>query len=247
MQFAENFHQVRPEPVLFARAARRIMAEDPSLTAAEVSRLVGAPAAWTRRALRLLDLPEAIVERVERGDLSFTAADLVRRQIARGHVSADRAQELVEEHAEGRLTGGELKHGVGYVPPPPPGYDERARALDEARVRPPRDPDERNDDPDPAQRDWDGRGEVRASRGNAARPGEGAGGAGEGGAGGRPSDADLDAFLLGVFLFNAAPARRRAVLRIADEADAHRYARSLRPAERLPALRALAAEVLRGG
>ena len=48
MQFAENFHQSKPEPVQFARAARLIMAEDPSLTAAEVSRIVGAPPAWTR-------------------------------------------------------------------------------------------------------------------------------------------------------------------------------------------------------
>ena len=48
MQFAENFHQAKPEPVQFARAARAIMAEDPSLTAADVSRLVGAPPAWTR-------------------------------------------------------------------------------------------------------------------------------------------------------------------------------------------------------
>src|SRR4051812_30564425 len=71
MQFAENFHQRKPEPVQFARAARLIMAEDPSLSAADVSRIVGAPASWTRKALRLLELPESIVERVERGDLSF--------------------------------------------------------------------------------------------------------------------------------------------------------------------------------
>src|SRR4051812_21259377 len=52
MQFAENFHQAKPEPVQFARAARAIMAEDPSLTAAEVSRLVGAPLTWTRKSLK---------------------------------------------------------------------------------------------------------------------------------------------------------------------------------------------------
>jgi hypothetical protein len=81
---------------MFARAARAIMAEDPSLTAAEVSRIVGAPPGWTRKALRLLELPEAIVERVERGDLSFTAADFVRRQVAKGAVTAERAEALVE-------------------------------------------------------------------------------------------------------------------------------------------------------
>jgi len=242
MQFAENFHQVRPEPVLFARAAARIMAEDPSLTAAEVSRLVGAPAAWTRRALRLLELPDAIVERVERGDLSFTSADLVRRQIARGAVSAERAAAVVEEHAEGRRSAGELRHGVGYVPPPPSGSAEGARALDETRLRAPRDPDARRYDDDPAQREWersaDPRGEVRASRAPAAAAAPATADPR------RPSDADLDAYLLGTFLFHGATDRRRAVLRIADEGDAHRYARSLRPAERLPALRDLAAEAL---
>ena len=97
MQFAENFHQNKPEPVQFARAARAIMGEDDTLTAADVSRLVGAPLTWTRKALRLLDLPDSIVERVEQGDLSFTVADVVRRGIARGDVSAEGAQDLVEQ------------------------------------------------------------------------------------------------------------------------------------------------------
>ena len=133
MQFAENFHQSKPEPVMFARAARQIMAEDPALTAAEVSRIVGAPPSWTRKALRLLELPEAIVARVERGDLSFTAADFVRRGIAKGKVSAEDASELVEQHANGGLTGVELKYGVGYVPPPPENYAEVSERLDAAR------------------------------------------------------------------------------------------------------------------
>src|ERR1700712_1361502 len=37
MQFAENFHQAKPEPVQVARAARAIMGDDPPLTAAAVS------------------------------------------------------------------------------------------------------------------------------------------------------------------------------------------------------------------
>src|SRR3954447_20395864 len=148
MQFAENFHQSKPEPVQFARAARLIMAEDPSLTAAEVSRIVGAPPAWTRKALRLLELPEAIVERVERGDLSFTAADFVRRGIARGDVSAEQAEALVEEHANGGLSGVELKYGVGYVPPPPENYQEGADRLDAARRAADRAP---RDDYDPSE------------------------------------------------------------------------------------------------
>jgi ParB/RepB/Spo0J family partition protein len=229
MQFAENFHQSKPEPVAFARAARRIMAEDESLTAAEVSRLVGAPASWTRKALRLLELPESIVERVEQGDLSFTSADLVRRGIARGDVSADDAAALVEQHADGSLSGAELKHGVGYVPPPPANYDELSRGLDEARFRPARDPDERNDDTDydftPSRTPE----RLRAAADTGPR---------------RLVAEELDAYLLGVFLARAASDHRRAVLRIHSEADAHTYALSLRPTERLAALRSLAAEVI---
>ena len=217
MQFAENFHQHKPEPVQFARAARRIMAEDASLTAADVSRMVGAPPAWTRRALRLLELPEPIVERVERGDLSFTSADLVRRGIARGDVSEDEAEELVEQHAAGALSGAALRQGVGSVAPP-------------------RDPDERNDDPE--RHDWEpasSGGGVTPIRPSAAQSAVG---------GGRIAPEDLDAYLLGVVLWNSSTDHRRKVLRIGSEADAHEYAFSLLPQERLDVLRSLAAEML---
>jgi ParB/RepB/Spo0J family partition protein len=222
MQFAENFHQTKPEPVQFARAARLIMAEDPSLTAAEVSRIVGAPPAWTRKALRLLELPEAIVERVERGDLSFTAADFVRRGIANGSVSAEKAEELVEEHANGALTGTELKYGVGYVPPPPENYQQLSDELDAARRAPRDDYDPREPAPEP---------EVYSAPPSVTTTQ-------------RISDADVDGYILGAFLFHSATERSRKVLRIAGEADAHEYARSLHPAERLAALRSLAREAI---
>jgi ParB/RepB/Spo0J family partition protein len=228
MQFAENFHQSKPEPVQFARAARLIMAEDPSLTAAEVSRIVGAPPAWTRKALRLLELPEAIVERVERGDLSFTAADFVRRGIANGSVSAEQAEELVEEHANGALTGTELKYGVGYVPPPPENYEQISDELDAAR----RAGKESRDDYDPSEPSPEP--EYRAAPPSST-------------ALSRISDADVDGYILGAFLFHSATERSRKVLRITGEADAHEYARSLHPAERLAALRSLAREVIEAG
>src|SRR5262249_26478773 len=60
----------------------------------------------------------------------------------------------------------------------------------------------------------------------------------------RISDADVDGFILGAFLFHSATERSRKVLRITGEADAHEYARSLNPGERLAALRALAREAL---
>src|SRR3954452_10005638 len=227
MQFAENFHQTKPEPVQFARAARLIMAEDPSLTAAEVSRIVGAPPAWTRKALRLLALPEAIVERVERGDLSFTAADFVRRGLARGDVTAEEAEDLVEQHVDGALSTKDLKFGVGYVPPPPENYQEISDRLDAARreaASAPRAERESDDDYEP----------TSASEARVA-PLSGPS---------RPSDAELDGYVLGAFLWHSATDRTRKLLRITGEADAHEYARSLHPGERLSALRSLAREAI---
>ena len=242
MQFAENFHQSKPEPVQFARAARAIMSEDTSLTAAEVSRLVGAPLDWTRKALKLLDLPEAIVARVEQGDLSFTAADVVRRGIARGDVTAEKAEDLVERHAEGELSSNALKLGVGYVPPKPKDYDELSRRLDEARRLTDRGARDR-DKPastDAEQRDWDANGEVRASRGGAAGAASGRSGA----PGPRVQNEDLDAYVLGLVLARVATQEHRVALGIAGHDAAQDYAFSLHPNERLAVLRTLAGELL---
>lgn len=240
MQFAENFHQSKPEPVQFARAARAIMGEDEALSAADVSRLVGAPLSWTRRALKLLDLPPAIVERVEQGDLSFTVADVVRRGIARGDVSADRAAELVEEHAEGKITGGSLKLGVGYVPPKPKDYEETSRKLDEARWAA---KDRRGDD-DADQRDWDANSAERAARDRGAPAAAPRAPQRDGQALPAVEPEDLDAYLLGLLLDQLASAERLSALGIRHEGDAHSYAFSLRPHERLGILRTLAAELL---
>jgi ParB/RepB/Spo0J family partition protein len=242
MQFAENFHQAKPEPVQFARAARAIMGEDPSLTAAEVSRLVGAPLDWTRKALKLLDLPEAIVARVEQGDLSFTSADVVRRGIARGDVSAAAAEDLVEQHAEGELSSTALKLGVGYVPPKPKDYDELSRKLDEARWAAARESDRPARDADAEQRDWDANGEVRASRGPA---GAGATSSPRAGAPApRVQNEDLDAYVLGLVLARVATQEHRVALGIAGHDAAQEYAFSLHPNERLSVLRTLAGELL---
>ncbi len=175
------------------------------------------------KALRLLELPDAIVERVERGDLSFTAADFVRRAVARGDVTPERAEELVEDHANGALSGIELKYGVGYVPPPPENYAETSERLDAARRAAAEAPREPRDDREERE-------DFTASAPRPQRSG--------------PSDADLDGYVLGAFLFHSATDRRRKQLRIAGEADAHEYARSLHPHERLLALRSFAREVI---
>jgi ParB/RepB/Spo0J family partition protein len=260
MQFAENFHQAKPEPVQFARAARAIMAEDPSLTAAEVSRLVGAPLAWTRKSLKLLDLPESVLKRVEEGDLSFTVADVVRRGIARGDVSAEDASELVEQHASGELSGGALKLGVGYVPPKPKNYEDESRKLDEARWAANRESG-LGKDRDAEQRDWDGGAGGSGSQGGPIRDaaeliaGSGDGprivasfGPGRDGGEREPIEVpveDLDAYVLGLVLSRVATAAHRDHLGVEGGHEAtQEYAFSLHPDRRLAVLRALGAEIL---
>jgi ParB/RepB/Spo0J family partition protein len=252
MQFAENFHQAKPEPVQFARAARAIMSEDPELTAADVSRLVGAPMAWTRKALRLLDLPESVVERVEQGDLSFTVADVVRRGIARGDVTAEKAEDLVEQHVSGEITGGALKLGVGYVPPKPKDYEEQARKLDESRWAAER--AGTDGAATAAQRDWDSRaGGDNGSQGGPIRDGGDITPAPRivakvGGPEAEPIEldvADLDAYVLGLVLSRVATAEHRSHLGVAGGHEAAQdYAFSLHPGRRLEVLRALAGEML---
>jgi len=234
MQFAENFHQSKPEPVQFARAVRLIMKEDPSLTAAEVSRIVGAPVDWTRKSLKLLDLPESILASVERGDLSFTTADFVRRQVARGAVTEEKAEALVSDHAAGEINTTELKFGAGYVPPPPENYAEISDRLDAARreAAKPQPREERDEDYADVDREPSSSTPLSVRLNDEPIVTSG------------PTDAELDAFVLGAFLHHTAAPRTKKLLRITGEADAHEYARSLRPHERLPALRSFAREAI---
>ncbi|MBA2350049.1 MAG: hypothetical protein H0V81_17375, partial [Solirubrobacterales bacterium] len=60
----------------------------------------------------------------------------------------------------------------------------------------------------------------------------------------RAEPEDLDGYLLGLLLDQLASAERLKALGIRDDGDAHAYAFSLRPHERLGILRTLAAELL---
>jgi ParB-like chromosome segregation protein Spo0J len=250
LQFAENFHQRKPEPIMFARAVRQIMIEDPALTAAEVSRLTGAPADWTRGALKLLDLP-AIADRVEAGDLAFTAADMVRRAISTGRIEEREAVELAQKAADGEITTGELRRAVGYVPPKPEGYDELSSELDRARWEA-----RQNGGADRAadadQRDWESGGHAQdpGYGANAAVPVDpAAGGARPDTSGGQSAEeaerraSELDAYLLGRVLNDLADDYRE-LLGIVDDGESFQYAFALRPYERVAALRMLARKLL---
>jgi ParB-like chromosome segregation protein Spo0J len=249
VQFAENFHQRRPEPIMFARAVRQIMIEDPELTAAEVSRMTGAPAEWTRSALRLLELP-AIAERVEAGDLAFTAADMVRRAISTGRVSEADGVELAGRAADGEMTSGELRRAVGYVPPKPENYDAISGQLDQARWDARRAAENGTAGADADQSDWEA-----GERGSGAGAGASAGNGSLSSAGfpaphgGAAGDADLrgtelDAYLLGRLLRDVAPEHREQLGIGERDGESYGYAFTLTPEERTRALRTLSRRLL---
>ena len=109
MQFAENFHQSKPEPVQFARAARLIMAEDPSLTAAEVSRIVGAPA--------VVDAQVAAAARAAGGDRRARRARrpvVHRRRLRAPRVARGRRDRRARPRSSWRqhADGGATRHGA---------------------------------------------------------------------------------------------------------------------------------------
>lgn len=251
LQFAENFHQRKPEPIMFARAVRQIMIEDPELTAAEVSRMTGAPAEWTRTALKLLELP-AIAERVESGDLAFTAADMVRRAISTGRIGEAEGVELAGKAADGEITTGELRRAVGYVPPKPENYDELSGELDRARWDAKRAAENGGGrEADADQRDWESRGgdEGPGFSSNAGATDGVSGGArpdpsaGESAADAERRAAELDAYLLGRVLNDVATDYRE-LLGIVTAEESYKYAFALRPFERVAALRMLARKLL---
>ncbi|WP_230316147.1 hypothetical protein [Conexibacter sp. W3-3-2] len=165
----------------------------------------------------------------------------MRRGISRGDVSPDEAADLVEQHAEGKISGGSLKLGVGYVPPKPKDYDEQSRQLDEARWAAKRAKDDGED-----QRDWDAASPDRAARTPARDAALRAGGA-PGAARAElrePEPEDLDGYLLGRLLDELASPERRASLGIAGPGDAYEYAFAQQPHQRIRILRMLASELL---
>jgi ParB/RepB/Spo0J family partition protein len=147
LQLAENSYDP-PEPIDYARAVRRLMAERPDWSASDIARRHGVKPDWVQRHLRLLDLPEAVLSKLQSGDLTFTVADLIRRGLRRGEIDETDAAEAAELAAEGdlstddvrELTGHEMRTvdgnvvgEGGYVPEAPEGYDEISRELDQAR------------------------------------------------------------------------------------------------------------------
>lgn len=122
MMLVENEQRVRLEPLVAARGLRAIMQAREHASAAACARSLGLNARWVQERLRLLDLPQGVQERLDRGDLSFTVADLLRKQLDGGNIDSDQAETLAESVATGEQSAGDLK--TQFSPASPPSEDE---------------------------------------------------------------------------------------------------------------------------
>lgn len=102
LMLLENVGREDLDERVVARAVRRAIEDNPELTAAEIALSLGKSAKWVRFHLRLeRGLPDDVLAMLENDDLSFRAADLLRRE----HEAGTDPQ-AVREHAE-QLASGE--------------------------------------------------------------------------------------------------------------------------------------------
>ena len=133
LQLIENDHD-ELEPKDQARGVRLLLDKYPDWDAKTLAQSIGKDVAWARRHLRLLELPEPVREKLEAGDLTFTAADLLRKGRDKGEIDEAEMEKLAEQSAAGEITTADLREKTGHGPPAPPeGYEELSRQLDESR------------------------------------------------------------------------------------------------------------------
>lgn len=111
LQMIENDHE-ELEPKDMARGIRLLMDKYPEWDAKTLARSIGKPESYARRHLRLLDLPAKVREQLESGDLTFTAADLLRKAEKQGKIDEAGVEELAAQVSSGEMSTAELKQTV---------------------------------------------------------------------------------------------------------------------------------------
>lgn len=123
LQVIEN-DVVPLEPKDWARGIRMLMSKYPDWDAKTLATSLGKNTAFVQKYLRLLDLPDAVTERLESGDLSFTSADLLRRGQATGKLDAAQVEDLAEKAASGQITAKALGEQINPPTSAPPQDDD---------------------------------------------------------------------------------------------------------------------------
>lgn len=131
LQLIEN-DVVPITPRDWARGIRKLMVVHPEWDAHTLARSIGKDVEFARKHLRLLDLPEGIRDRLERGDLSFTNADMLRKAVDAGRLDAEDAEGLAADVADGRISSAELFEAAAPAKPTAnPALDRPDGTLDD--------------------------------------------------------------------------------------------------------------------
>lgn len=108
----ENEQREALEPLQAARAARHLLDLQPEMTAADLARSLGLKEKWLKDRFKLLDLPPAVQEHMEKGDLSFTVANMLRTAQEKGKIDDMEATHLASQIASGERTYTSVKADI---------------------------------------------------------------------------------------------------------------------------------------
>lgn len=109
LMFTAMAHFADWTPLEKARAFRFLLDRNQDKTAAELSRSLGISSTTAASYLRALELPETVLDLVDRGDLSFTIAELIQRGAETGKIEIDQVEEIAGKVAAGEMKAGEIR------------------------------------------------------------------------------------------------------------------------------------------
>jgi ParB/RepB/Spo0J family partition protein len=113
LMLTENVQRVPLEPVQAARALRLLLDLNEGLDVGSLAKSLGLKPSWAQTHLRLLDLPQEVLDRLEEGDFSVTIADLLRKGQAAGRIDEQKMVDLAAKVASGEITKAQLRAEAG--------------------------------------------------------------------------------------------------------------------------------------
>ncbi len=117
LMLTENEQRVALEPLQAARAARHLLDLRPEMTAEELAKSLGITKSKMTNWFKLLDLPDIVQDLLERGDLSFTVANMLRTAQGKGTIDEMEASHLATQIAQGDRSYSDVK---AQIAPPKP-------------------------------------------------------------------------------------------------------------------------------
>ena len=111
----ENVQRQQLQEIEEARSLRSLLDLNPELNAGDVAHSLGKSPSWISGRLRLLDLPQNILDLLDKGDLTFTVADMLRKAQAADLIDEDEAEEIAEEAAASKMTSRQVQARIKPV------------------------------------------------------------------------------------------------------------------------------------